>query len=407
MKFTRSTWVAIFVIVFMVAAVVLYLKYNSATKDRKLAQSHLDYTQQSQVNLNKTKADLAAQMTQADADVASWNSKIALLQTQLAQASLSVTQAKSQFPASAQTIEYNETLMGLAKSSNLTISTQVATEPANAQIGQSGFNFYTNVFTINVSGKVSDILGFVDKVATNPAFNTAVITPVSFNIPIPPSPEQSPTPLSQAVKDQMRADLKAKMISDTDASIQGADRVALIEKALLTLLGDSATGPNIDQMTQSIKNIITVQFGASTANLLATQIALAIENNLASTLIDTVSGIYSTAISALFTDSSGLLPQFTGPLRLGDAITAAIQGIPAEAIPGTIQTVISDALNGMVADAIASKVSDASVDAALSVNIAAMLATQQVQLDQQYQAALAAAVPSAQITVSVYSYKGG
>jgi len=57
------------------------------------------------------------QMAQAVADVAAWNNKIKLLQTELGQASLSLAQTQNKFPTSAQTIEYDETLMGLDRKS--------------------------------------------------------------------------------------------------------------------------------------------------------------------------------------------------------------------------------------------------------------------------------------------------
>jgi hypothetical protein len=414
MKFTRSTWVAIFAILFSVAAVVLGQMYNSANNDYKLAQTNLNAARLSQSVLNKAKLDLSAQMAQAVADVAAWNSKIALLQTELGQARLSLTQTQSKFPASAQTIEYNETLMGLAKSCNLTMSTVVSTEPVLGDIGSGDFTFYANVFTINVSGQVSDILDFVDKVATNAVFKTGAMTPVSFNIPLPPQPPQlppPPQPLDQATVDQMRADIKTQMIADEDASIIGADRVALIEQSLLTLLGEGSTGPTVDQMTQAIHGIITTQFSSSVADLLSNQIALAIENDLADSLVGTIADIYSQAISALFVNNGGLLSVFSGPL--GDEITAAIQGIPGNDIPGTVSKVISDTLNSMVSDKIAAMVSDASIDAALQIAVNAVQAPAQAawaaqvaQLNLDYQAALVAATPSAQLTVAVYSYKG-
>jgi len=292
MKFTRSTWITVFVALFLVAALVLGLMYKGANNGYKLAQANLNAARLSQSALNTTKSDLNAQMAQAVADVAAWNSKIALLQTELGQASLVLKQTQSKFPASAQTIEYNETLIGLAKSSNLTMQMLVATEPAKGDLNTSAFTFYTNVFTIEVSGKVSDILDFVNKIATNAVFKTSAMTPVSFNIPLPPQPPQPPPSLSQAVIDQMRAEIKAEMIADKDASTQGADRVALIEQALLKLLGEGSIGPTVTQMTQMIHDIITTQFNSSVADQLSNDIALAIENNLAGSLISTVATIY-------------------------------------------------------------------------------------------------------------------
>jgi hypothetical protein len=326
-------------------------------------------------------------MSQAVADVASWNDKIALLQTELAQANLSLTQTQNNFPASAQTIEYNETLMGLASSCNLTMQILVATQPTAASLNTSDFTFYSNVFTISVMGKVSDILNFVDKIATNGSFKTGAMTPISFTIP---------EPLTQAQKDQMRSDIQTQMISAEDASIQGADRVKLIENALYLLLGGKANPPAAGDITQAINSLITSQFNSSIADMMSNDIAQAIENGLANTLVSTVATQYTNAIMALFTDqiNAGLLPTFTGfagslgSTPLDTLITAAIQGIPPSTMPAAINQAITDALNSNVSDQIAAMVNDSDVDATLAAQVTA------------------AEMPSAQLTVAVYSYKG-
>ena len=298
MKFTRTAFFGIFITISIIAAITIGVMYNSASAAHKTEQSKFDSAQITLTVLSKQKADLAPQLAKAAADIASWNDKIALLQTSLAQSALSLKQTQGKFPATASTIEYNETLMGLAKSSNLTMSTLVASVAANAEISTSEFTFNTNLFTISVTGKVSDILGFVDKLATNTVFSTAAITPVSFSMPLPFVPEPLPPPLTQAVKDQMRADIEAKMLTDNDAAIAGADRVALIEQSLLELLGNNSSGPSVPYMTQTIHDTFATQFGSSTADLLSDQIRLAIENNLAGSLIGYIATTYSNAISA-------------------------------------------------------------------------------------------------------------
>lgn len=378
MKPSRSFFLSVFIIGFLIAAVVLGMKYKSATTDHKLAQKNLVAERVSLAALNQEKADLNTSLAQAVADIAAWNNKIALLQTALEQANLSLKQTQSKFPASVQTIEYNETLLGLARSSNLMMRTLVASEPSEGELTTKDFTFYTNVFTVVLDGKVSDILDFLNKVATNVLFKTGAITPVGFSIP---------QPLSQAEKDQMRADIKGQMVAEKSASITGRARVALIEQALLELLGESSAGPTVEEMTQAIKDVITRQFSPDVADLLAGAITQAIEEEMAGRLIDIVAEIYSKAIAALFTgdDIAGLLPVFNGPL--GAKITEVIQGIPVSAIPTAVKKVISDTLNSMVAAKISAMVSDASVNAALAEEVTA------------------AEMPSAQLTVAVYSYK--
>ena len=406
MKFTRTGFFALFITISLIAATTIGVLYNSASAEHKTEQSKIDTAQLILSVLNKQKTDLAPKLAQAAADIASWNDKIALLQTTLAESGSTLKQAQAQFPATVATIEYNETLMALAKSSNLTMSTIVATGASSANISTPDFAFNTNVFTISLSGKVSDILGFVDKLTTHPGFSTAAITPLTFSIPLPFVPEPLPAPLTQAVKDQMRAEIKAKMLADVDTLVVGVDRVTFIEQCLLELLGNNSSGPTLTQMTQTIHDAIALQVSPQAANLVSEQIALAIENNLASSLIGTIAQTYSNAISALFSaDSGNLLPVFT--YALSNDITSAIQNVPSSQVSGVVTKVITDALNSKLSAKIAALVSDSSIDAALKT---AVDAAQQAAIDavQQDNAAAAAAtpLPNAQITVAVYSFKG-
>ncbi len=378
MKFTRSTWITIFFTLFLVAVVVLGSMYNSANNGHKLAQKNLDTARLLQTALNKAKTGLSAPMAQADADVAAWNDKITLLQTALGQASLSLKQTQSKFPTSAQTIEYNETLMGLAKSSNLTMQLLVATEPAEWDLSTSAFTFYTNVFTIEVTGKVSNILDFVDKVATNGAFQTGALTPVTFTIP---------QPLSQAVKDKMKAAIRVELVAQAGANLTAEQRVGIIEQAILLLLEEQSRGLTVEQMTQQIREIITVELGSGVADRLATDIANAIEQNVADLLIDTVAQIYSEYIGQLIVNGQqDLIPQFLG--KLGAEITSSLGDKIDSALPGEIKTIIIGKLNSLVYDKINALVSDTSVDAVLAAQVTA------------------AEMPAAELTVTVYSYKG-
>jgi hypothetical protein len=296
----------------------------------------------------------------------------------MAKANQTFVAAQKQFPPTAESIEYNETLMGIAKSCNLTVSSVVATEAANAEMSTSAFAFKTNVFTINVQGKISDILAFIDKITTTDAFKTGVIVPIDFNIPVP---------ITQAAKDQMRADMQAQLFDEKNASIKGYDKVLLIETAILSMMGDDANQTSAEEMTQFIKQTISNEFSPYLGDLLASAITQAIDQNLADTLIDTVADAYAKAIADLFTDkTSSIMPMYTGPLA--DEINTAIQNIPADTIPAVVTKIVRDTLQSLYNSYITEMVSSNSIDAALNA------------------AVTAAEMPSANITVAVNSYKG-
>ena len=396
MKISRTLLVGLFITVFVIAAIVLGVLYNGAGNDHKTARSNLDQALLSQSTLNKEKAALGAQLAQAVADVASWNSKIALLQAQLAQAGVSLKQTQGGFPASAQTIEYLETLSGLAKASNLTLSLASATETAPVNLSTSDFTFYSNAFTISVRGKTSDILDFIDRVATNGAFKTAVLSPVKFTIP---------QPLTQAAKDAIRKGLRDDAIAEKTLLIQGVDKVKMIETALLELLGGTAHGLSVEEMTQQINDIISARFSPAIADMLSQKITDAIQKDLADSLISTVASIYTNAITSWFTDqnTAGLVPSFTdfvGSVNypanstttdtIDTLVYNAIKDIPLSAMPGVISRVLVDEINANIDAQIAKLVDDnaAAIDAAAAGQVAEL------------------EMPSADISVAVYSYKG-
>jgi hypothetical protein len=381
MKLTRSGLISILVTLFVIGAIILGVMYRNAYNDNKQAQQMLDSSQRQQNALIKLKTQLETQLAEAAASVAAWNDKITLLQLDLEQANQSLAQIQNKFPLSAQSIEYDEALIALAEASNLSLRVVTATETETAGLSTGDFNFYANVFTVEIRGEMSDILDFIDKIATSSIFKTGAITPVTFAIP---------QPLLQSTKEQMRIDIRTQQVAEIDASIQGIDRIMLIEEAFLQLLGEKGdTGEQtLEEMTTRIYDIIQAQYNPEIASLLAGELADAINNNLAANLTDIITTIYADAITSLFEDNtSELLPSFTGT-DLSDDIIEAIQGIPDQEIWPAIKTVLTEKINSMVAAKIDAMVNENTVDDILAAQVTA------------------AETSSAQLTVAVYSYRG-
>jgi hypothetical protein len=381
MKISRSVLISVLVILFVIGAIILGVMYRNAYNEKKQAQQMLDLSEIQQVALAKQKAQLEGQLAEAAAEVASWNDKIVLLQLDLEQANLALEQTQNKFPLSAQSIEYSESLISLAEASNVSLRIVTSTETDFAELSTDDFTFYTNVFTVEIYGELGNILDFVDKIATSNLFKTGAITPVTFAIP---------QPLLQSTKDQMRIDIRTQQLAEIDASIQGVDRIMLIEAAFLELLGEKGdTGEQtLEEMTQRIYDIIQARYNPEIANLLASAIADAINNNLAANLTDIITTIYADAITSLFEDNtSELLPSFTGT-DLSDDIIEAIQGIPDQEIWPVIKAVLVEKINSMVAAKIDAMVNENTVDDILAAQITD------------------AEMPSAQLTVAVYSYRG-
>jgi hypothetical protein len=245
MKITRTWVISLLVISFIIGAAVLGVMYRNAYNEKKQAQQMVDLSEMQQSALMKQNEQLNAQLVEAAAEVDSWNDKIALLQLDLEQAAQSLEQTQSKFPAAAESIEYDEALMALAEASNVSVRIIAATETDKAGLSSKDFTFYTNVYSLEISGEMSDILDFVDKIATSNMFKTGELAPVAFVIP---------QPLTQAAKNDMRASIRAQAVIDIDASVQGIDRIMLIEEAFLQLLGEKGdTGEQtLEEMTTRI-----------------------------------------------------------------------------------------------------------------------------------------------------------
>ena len=188
----------------------------------------------------------------------------------------------------------------------------------------------------------------------------------------------------------MRADIKAGLIAQANTNLTAEQRVDLIEKAMLEFFGQSPQSPeDIKSMTDQINSIINQGFGPIIAGELSADIANALEQNTADSLIGAVAQIYGDNIAKLIANDPDALPQFLKSLgALGDEITSALGDNLTSALPGDVATIITNDLNSIVSAKIAALVSDADVDAALA------------------DAVTAAEMPSAQLTVAVYSYKG-
>lgn len=349
MKLSRSFWSVLGVLSCLLAAILIFYMWNGATRERRTLRGDLDTARKVYSLLVKQKADLNAQLPGMDDTIKQGQDQIAALQVQLGQAQVSLKLTKSQLLVAAESIEYDEVLLGFAKASNLEVTSLTVSQPSVADMSTKEFTFNATTFAIKVRGTIPDILNFFNRIVTNPAFRSAQIEPVSFDIPLP----VTAVLLTQAQIDAIRNEITAAAFAGkTPPEITSYDRVLIIERAILEMLNEPSSGLTVEQMTQRIRDTIGAKFGTSIADLFSKEIAEVIERQLADSLIGIVAGIYGDEIGKLFTAGTPeLVPTFTTGI-LGKAITEALKGIPPGQVAGVVKKVITEYLQSKVDQAV-------------------------------------------------------
>jgi hypothetical protein len=359
----------------------------------------------------------------------------------LTQAEKDLQQTKDQFTSMAESIEYNEYLFSMAKTAKLMVLNIESSEANIADISTATDTFYSTTFTINLKGKVTNILSFVDLVVKDPAFKTSKIDSITFDIPIP---------LTQAQKDDIKAgikaDIKASIIStieaehlarvterqalwdkqlalyaeklvSTRASVTPYAMLIYTEQAILDVLEVPYNNLTVEDMRIKILNIIGAQFGANIANQYTPDIVDAIENGVASQLIDIVANIYGQVIGEMFTAGTPeLTPQFGGPL--GEDITIAVKDIPPSLVGGLVTELMKTRMQAKLEETMTALAGPPPVEPSpiepLDPLAVENTAEQQAEKEAQQKAALEIALQSdviensasSAVTMTVFTYKG-
>ncbi len=371
----------------VVAAVIIFVMWNDAVDSRGRTQTELDTTRRLYNIALTQRADIQAQIPQVELTITQEQARIAALQTDKEQAGVNLKQAKARFPETAESIEYSEYLLKIARDSRVTVLSIESGEPEKAGISTKSDTFYGTAFTVNLKGKVEDILAFIDVVVQDDRFKTGRIDTAVLDIP----PQLTQAQID-AIRDQARTEQAALQLAAKINSLSPYARLVYTEQSILEVLDVSYSNITVEEMTQRIRETLSSQFGNKIVNVYAADIASAVEQEVADQLIDIVSNIYGQAIGELFVAGTPeLTPRFGGTLN--EEITAQVRDIPpsivgslvAELIKAHIQENLDKTLAGLVDPLEVEQAAAAVVNAAVS------------------QSEIAAAT----VTITVHSYEGG
>jgi hypothetical protein len=200
MRLSKTVWIILGVVVFVIGAVYLYMMYARQLDEQEQWKSKLATNQ-------ATLPRLVAERENWQSQLDKLQNEIAQRQAALTEANLALSQAKEGWPESAESIEYDEKLFEIADAWKLDITVVTAAEPKEVRV--EGITFTVASFNVEVKGRppettpeeeddyrdyiykaVGDILHFIDTVVNDKDFASASIELVTMQVPQPLTKEQ-------------------------------------------------------------------------------------------------------------------------------------------------------------------------------------------------------------------------
>jgi hypothetical protein len=174
MKLSKTALWILGIGLFVIISAVLLALQASRSGDAEQLEENLTMTQSVLTTLVAEREDLDGQLAQ--------------LENQLDQAETAYNQSQANFPEAVASIEYDEELFFIAGDYNLEIINLTASEPRENKVEEVPFD--NTIIEVEVRGKVSNILSFINNVTTGGYFNSAIVELVTMKVPEPDEDEQ-------------------------------------------------------------------------------------------------------------------------------------------------------------------------------------------------------------------------
>jgi hypothetical protein len=351
MKLSRGFWLSLAVVVLLVAGVWLFMQYNSANNSRSSAETKLSSAEQMRGQLLAEQAELNSQLAEASAAVQQWQIDIAVLEDGLRQAQDGLAQAQSELPGDINSIDYDEMLLGFARASGLEVIWLETSQPDSVEV-QGNAGFAATAFTLDIKGTVPQVLDLYNRIVSDFAFRTGQIESVSIDVPLP---------MTDAEKAQLAEQVFNELLTELKASLSAEERVVLAEQAVMDLLDEPYDHMTVAEMTERIEETMGAMFGPDIAGRLSAEMALALEEEVADSLVGFVADVYGEMASQLFlVGDPELTPVISG--LLGPEITEMLRQIPVNSVRAVVSNLIADKLYAMMDDRVVSLVDTTEVD---------------------------------------------
>lgn len=189
MKFSKTSWMVLGIGIVIIGTASLYMVYQGEVQKRDEARDSLAEAQATVPIRITERNDLESQLSQLEDELVQWQNELSQLETELAQAELTLNQTGARFPISVESIEYDEFLVDFALGANeLNMTSLTASEPTELTL--DGITYTTTFFTVAINGEVADILNFINTIVADDDFQTAILEPITIDIPEPLTDEE-------------------------------------------------------------------------------------------------------------------------------------------------------------------------------------------------------------------------
>jgi hypothetical protein len=167
MKLSKTAWWILGIGFFILAAIILVVLLSSQSGEAKQLEDNLLVTQTLINKLISDREDMESQLAQ--------------LENELEDAQTAYNQSQAKYPESVASIEYDEEIFTLANDSSLEIMSLIAAEPRENKV--EDIPFVNTSFDVDVRGTVTNILNFIDDIATGEYFESATVELINLEIP--------------------------------------------------------------------------------------------------------------------------------------------------------------------------------------------------------------------------------
>ncbi|UCG55268.1 MAG: hypothetical protein JSV32_03380, partial [Dehalococcoidia bacterium] len=291
MRISRTGWLLIGTAIFVICAVVLFMFYQNQANTRQEARDELEVAQDTSLMLVSQRGAMEADLVEKENELAQWEDTIGQLNVKIAQLEISLGNIQQEFPISAESIEYDETLFSYAFNNQIELFSVSTSEIDNTDI--EGINYGTVTFGIGVRGEVDNILDFVNTVVSSDDFKTAVFAPVKITIPDPLDDEEKYF-LEQTLREDLTAEALAKIPTGNIVlfTLEAIDEVAGNEYIDQLTNGDNGSleANSLTKMAEILKDRITGSIYLETEyeGPLASDLAELLEQGLADSVVNAV-----------------------------------------------------------------------------------------------------------------------
>lgn len=168
MKLSKTAWWILGIGAFVIVAAVLVMLFTSQSGEARRIEDNLAVTQVLLTKLVSEREDLNSQLVQLD--------------NELEEAETAYNKSLDNFPSEIKTIEYDEEIFSIAGDANLEVMSLIASEPRDVKV--ESIIYATTLFEVEVRGTVSNILTFIDDIATGSYFTMATVDLVNLEVPL-------------------------------------------------------------------------------------------------------------------------------------------------------------------------------------------------------------------------------